>query len=99
MISSMDEDLASSDQRLMNQALENLNINHDETEMPGVNMPLLHDSSELLMESLGSNTFVQNQINELTSLDQQIAGIANDAYQVIDGQSDSNIDIDNLTES
>lgn len=62
-------------------------------------MPL-NDSSKLVIDSPGSNTLVQNQINQLTELDDrtnQIDGQAAD-YEEND-QSESQIDLDNLTES
>lgn len=74
---------------------------------------LQHDNSQLQMDSPGQNTLVQNQINQLTDLDPALEDLAGqlpaDLEDVqIDGehavyedgaQSDSHIDIDNLTES
>ena len=59
----------------------------------------MHDNSKLMMESPGQNTFVQNQINQLTDQDHHGVHQYDDAQQIGDGQSDSNIDIDGLTES
>jgi len=59
----------------------------------------IHDNSKLMMESPGQNTFVQNQINMLTGQNQHVVHHYDDAQQIGDGQSDSNLDIDGLTES
>ena len=58
----------------------------------------LHDNSKLMMESPGQNTFVQNQINDLVNLGGEEAQQMQQ-LMVADEQSDSNIDIEGLTES
>ena len=56
------------------------------------------DSSKL-MESEGQNTFVQNQINQLTESGNGQAQVAAEVVPGPNDQSDSNIDIEGLTES
>ena len=68
------------------------------------------NNSKLLMESAspGQNTLVMNQINQLTVMDSRGADLHNELHQKAvyqqdgvenDGQSDSNIDYEGLTES
>ena len=68
----------------------------------------LHDNSKLMMDSPGQNTFVQNQINQLTGVDHvadqpEQPAASEEGGEMVDADqndlSESNLDLENLTES